>query len=182
MSLFSTEIILDGEIPSGDARQKWKKEVESDARKGKIKGKALFLHSHKNNKLVLRYYQSYGKDFCDTMFTGEIFSYDDGKSQITGKITVPETMRRFAWGLIAASFPIALLFNLILYFTAPFFEEYMPFLPKLPETGYNGVFTFSGAVLILIIIGIMCLTVDKRKIKSVVDYLHEFLQEEQEET
>jgi hypothetical protein len=174
MSLFSTEIILDGAIPSSDARQKWKKAIESNARKAKIKGKILFLHSLKDNKYILHYYQSYGRDFCDTMFTGEIFEYDDNKSQITGKITAPVTMKRFAWGLIAASLPLAFLLNVILYYAVPHFTITQGM--DMPETGYNGVFIFGGTALALIAIAVMSLMVDKRKAKAVMDYLHEFLQ------
>ncbi|MCL1904151.1 MAG: hypothetical protein FWF94_07025 [Oscillospiraceae bacterium] len=181
MALFSTEIILDGEIPSTDAKLKWERAAESGARVGRVKGKALFLHSHKEHKYSLHYYQSYGKDLCDIMFTGEIFEYDEGKSQISGKITVSEAMKLFAWIIIIASFPLALLFNLILYYITPFVEGYMPFLTKLPETGYNGVFSFAGAAVALVIVGIMSLKVDKRKVKTVMDYLHEFLQREEEE-
>ena len=173
--LFSLEIVVDGKISSTEAREKWEQTMDSSARKAKIKGKPLFLHSRhakQRHKYVLHYYQSYGRDFCDTMFTGEIFEYDDGKSQITGKITTSTSMKRFAAALFILAIPLAFLFNVGLYHLAP----YLTFLPSL-----NELFTFIGAALVIISIGIMCLIIDKRKIRKITDYLHEFLQEESDD-
>ena len=166
---FSAEVILDSPLSTAQAGQKWKQEVESCARKGKTKGKALFLHSFKEGKCVLHYYQNYGGDFCDTVFTGEISEYDNG-SQITGNVTVPKSMRWFAAALIVASIPLSILFNFILYRV----------VPSLSGSSYMiEVSTFVGAMLALIAIAIMSLMTDKRKVKVIMDYLHEFLREKE---
>ncbi|MCL2071582.1 MAG: hypothetical protein FWH07_05030 [Oscillospiraceae bacterium] len=182
MSLFSAEIILDGAVSSSEARTNWKNAVESDAHKVKVKGKTLFLHSYKDNRCVLHYYQSYGRDFCDTMFIGEIFEYGEGGSQITGKITASTAMKRFAWIMIAASLPLAFLFNAVLYYSLIFLDKLNPYITTARDTGLYGIFTFAAAAITSVIIGIMCLIVDKRKLKAITDYLYNFLKESEYST
>jgi len=179
MSLFKSEIVVDGVIPTSHARSKWEHAVRSGATRMKIKGKALFLHSYsKDNRCVLNYYQNYGGDFCSATFTGEIFDYDEGKSQITGNVTASASVKRFAWGLLAASLPSALLFSALLFFSTPFLRESVPFLQGLLLFSDNVVVSFAGTMLVLTAIAIMCFVVDKRRSKEIMDYLHKFLQED----
>ena len=110
------------------------------------------------------------------MFTGEIFEYYDGKCQASGKITTSTAMKRFAGLLIAVSIPLAFLFNVILYHISLFFEV-LPFMPE--NFSLNELFTFVGALVVLIAIAIMCFAIDKRKVRAVTDYLHEFLRLEE---
>jgi hypothetical protein len=182
-SPFSAEIILDGAISSDEARAKWEEVAASSARRIPPVGMPHFIHAahagrgSKHTLYCLYYHRSYGRDFCDAMFSGEIYEYDDGGCQITGKITASTNMRRFAWGLIAASLPLALLFDLLLYTISPYLEV----VPMLAEDfDYNELLVLLGAMLALIAVGIMCLTVDKRRVKDISDYLHEFLQPNQE--
>jgi hypothetical protein len=175
MSLFKSEIILDGKIPSEQARKKWDEAVDSGAGKVKIKGKSLFVHSRRNNKCVLHYYQSYASDLCDTMFTGEIFAYDENGSQITGKITVSSAMKRFAGILTVLAIPLAFVFAMILEYTIPYLYERLPFMRNILHFLDNWGFNFIGAAVTLAAIAVMCLIVDKRRVKDVMDYLHDFL-------
>jgi len=179
MSLFSADIVLDGAISTDAARDKWDKAIESGARKAKVKGKNLFLHSRTGalgtGKYVLHYHREYGKDFCDAVFTGDIYDYDEGTSQITGKITVSKSMRIFGIALTALSLPLAFIFEWILFFVTPHLEV-IPFMPSGFE--FNQLFVIIAATLAIGAIGILCLIVDKRRVKDIMDYLHEFLQEE----
>jgi hypothetical protein len=178
-SPFSQEILLDGKISSAAARERWEQAADSGARRAKVKGKALYLHSRTGSlgtgKYVLHYYQAYGNDFCDAVFTGEIYEYDEGQSQITGKITVSRSMKLFAVLLMVFSFPLALIIEAILYYTTPFMEV-IPFMPA--NFAFNQIFVVAAATISLILIAVMCLFVDKRRVKEIMDYLHEFLREE----
>jgi hypothetical protein len=182
MSLFSQEIVLDGHITSAEAREKWADEVESGARKAKVKGKSLYLHSYEKTskllkKCVLYYYRDYGRDFCDSMFTGEIFEYEDGGCQITGVVTVPKAMKRFAIALIALSLPLARLFNEILFAVSPLLN--INFY-TLDRTTFE-VMTFIIVALTFITIGFMCMVVDKNKVNGIIEYLHGFLRDENQQ-
>lgn len=158
---FSTEILTDGEISVDEARRKWNETAESQARKTKVKGKALFLHGVKGNKFTLFYHQSYGTDWCDTVFTGEIAEYDDGKSQIFGKVTASPTMKKFAAGLAIGTVPVLLTIWIVLYC----FGVYMPALVSY------------AVIVIAAVSAVMSLAVDKGKAKIITEYLYEFLKE-----
>jgi hypothetical protein len=169
-SPFKSDIVVDGTLASTNAKLKWEKVAISNAMKLRIKGKPLFVHSRKENKYILNYYQSYGRDFCDATFVGEIFEYDEGGSQITGKVTASTSVKRFGLGLIALSLPLAFVFNEILHLVLPGSRE------PIQE-----LFAFSGAALALIVIAIMCFIVDKRRVKEIMEYLNKFLQEEEQD-
>ena len=176
MSMFSPEIVLAGHMSSEEARDKWEKAVESGARQGKVTGKSLFLHSYENTskllkKCVLHYYQCYGNDFCDAMFTGEIYDYEDGNCQIHGKVTVPPAMKRFSVILFVLAIPLASLLNEVLY-------RMRQFSNLVINTRNIEYFTFFGGVLAIVAIGIMCRMVDKRKVKHIIEYLNEFLKKD----
>jgi len=178
-SPFKTEITLEGELSSQAAREKWEQtslEVGKKVNKRKKKrGSPLFVHSKYKGKYVLYYYHNYGGDFCDTMFTGEIFEYDEGKCQVTGFVTASTSLRRFAVALFALAAPLALGFTLLVYYIAPFLEV----APLLSEGFEHNIgLVFVGAVAAVAAIAVLCLFVDNRRVKSILDYLNEFLKEE----
>jgi hypothetical protein len=174
MSLFSSEIVLAGDITTGEARQKWEQAAVSNARKSKIKGKPLFLHSQKKGKYVLHYYQSYGNDVCDAMFTGEIFDYDGGGCQVTGKVTVSSFMKRFAAVLAVAAFPLAILFGIVLRYVLILFDQSNAYERELIQD----FFAVCGAFFVIAGIAVMCLIVDKRRVQSIMEYLNNFIKKE----
>jgi hypothetical protein len=177
-SPFKVMIHLDGELTSAQAKKKWEDTAVSEARKAKIKGRATYRHSVSKGKYILYYYHNYGGDFCDTMFTGEIYEYDEGKCQITGKVTASKGLKRFSAVLIALSAPLALLFTMLVYHVAPHlpYNETMRILTEGFE--HNIAFIFGGTVTAFIAIAILCLWVDNRRVKSIMDYLSVFLKEE----
>jgi hypothetical protein len=176
MSLFKADIVLDGELSSTQAREKWERTAVDTARqanKGKIKGRAVYVHGGVAGKYVLYYYHNFGGDFCDTMFTGEIFEYDEGKCQVTGRITVSTSVKRFAAVLFALSIPLGILFELIIHHVSPYLM-----IPQLsPDFDYNNWLVFGGAFLAVNAIAVLCLCVDNRRVRNITDYLHEFLKE-----
>jgi hypothetical protein len=179
MSLFFQEIVLDGNISTAEAREKWENAIESGARKMKVKGKSLFLHSRTGSlgtgKYVLHYHREYGRDFCDAVFTGEIFEYEEGTSQIHGKVTVSKQMKRFGIILAILSFPLAIVFDWILFYITP----HLAVIPFMPEGfQFNQLFVLIAATLAIIAIGIMCMMIDKRRVKEIMDYLQDFLRKE----
>jgi hypothetical protein len=177
LSPFKAEIVLDGELTSAQAREKWEHTATAEARKKKVRGKATYVHSTsaKTRKYILYYYHNYGGDFCDTMFTGEIFEYDEGRCQVSGKVTASTAAKRFAGVLIAFSIPLAFLFNMIMYYATPHLEI-LPFMPS--GFKYNELFVFIGAILVINAIAILSLCVDNRRVRNITDYLHEFLKSE----
>ncbi|MCL1832196.1 MAG: hypothetical protein FWG45_04705, partial [Oscillospiraceae bacterium] len=99
-SPFKAQIITDGELTTAQAREKWEAAALSQSRrtrKRESKGQPLYVHATRADKsqYILYYHHSYGKDFCDTMFVGEIYAYDDNKCQVTGKVTASTAVRRF---------------------------------------------------------------------------------------
>jgi len=181
-SLFSAEILIDGELSSKQARNKWEKVALKTAmqinkrsrKKANGKGRALYVHttSTKDRKYVLYYHHNYGSDFCDTMFKGEIFDYDDGKCQILGKVTASTGIKRFSRIIMLLSIPLAILFNQLFYFVGSR-VEILPFMPHGYE--YNALYIFGGTILTLNAIAIMCLCIDNKKVRAISDYLNEFL-------
>jgi len=160
---FAAEILTDGELSASRAREKWAETAESQARKVKVKGKALFLHGMKDGKLTLAYYQSYGNDICDTVFTGELSEYDDGKSQLYGKVTASPAMKRFAVGIGAGIIPLLALVFAVGYYG---FGVYLP-----------SVVYYAG-VAAAAVSAVMSLAVDKNKTKLISEYLYNFLKED----
>ncbi|MCL2037359.1 MAG: hypothetical protein FWG83_08265 [Oscillospiraceae bacterium] len=188
MSLFSPEIVLDGTLSTAEARLKWEKETESGARQAKVKGKALFLHSlapekpakssKEGGRYVLHYYSNYGGDFCDAVFSGEIFEYEDTRSQILGKVTVSRSMKRFSIILFVLALPLAVLFDMMVYFGKPRLYEAMPSMRSILNYIDSSILTIFIATSVTVAAGIMCLIVDKRKVKEIMDYLNDFLKED----
>ncbi|MCL2754724.1 MAG: hypothetical protein FWD35_03270, partial [Oscillospiraceae bacterium] len=127
-SPFKADIVLDGELSPEKAREKWKQtalDVGKRINRGKkVKGSPMYIHSHdsKTRRYILYYYHNYGGDFCDTMFTGEIFEYDDGKCQISGRVTASRFMKRFAVVLAALSLPLALVLTVVISYISLYLE------------------------------------------------------------
>jgi len=164
---FAVSVLTDGELSANRARLKWSETIEAQSRKAKIKGKALFLHGMKGGKFTLAYYQSYGTDWCDTVFTGEIAEYDDGKSQIFGKVTASPAMKRFAVGAAVGIIPLLLLIFVVSYYG---FGVYLPSV------------VYYGGIAAAAVSAVMSLAVDKNKTKIISEYLYNFLKEDQHET
>jgi hypothetical protein len=180
-SLFKAEIVLDGELTTEQAREKWEQTATAQARGAKVRGKAVYIHSRspKSGKYILYYYHNFGGDFCDTMFTGEIFEYDEGKCQVLGHVTASTGIRRFSRALMILSVPLGFLFNVIMYYLTPYLAV-LPFMPGDPR-GYSETFMFAGAVLVINAIAVLCLFVDNRRVRSITDYLHTFLKAKEEQ-
>jgi uncharacterized protein YjeT (DUF2065 family) len=178
----SAEIVVDGNITPEEARLKWEQTAVSSSRKVKIKGKSLFLHLKKDGKYVLQYYQNYGSDVCDAVFIGDIYEYDENGSQITGKVKAPRSMKILSIILFVLALPIAVLINTLLYYVLPTLSQ-----PKMADDMiYMGdavleLLTIAGSGLVIIVIGVMCLIVDKRKVSAIIDYLYNFLRRDNRE-
>jgi hypothetical protein len=177
-SIFKAEIVLDGELSSADAQQKWEDTALKEARKARVKGKPLYIHARSRGKYVLYYYHNFGGDFCDTMFTGEIFEYDEGKSQITGKITASTAMKRFAVVLFLLSLPLALLFDMLMLYLIP----YLQIMESYENNQLFQIFAFGGTVVTINAIAVLSLCIDNRRVHNIMEYLNDFLKDEQVST
>jgi hypothetical protein len=99
MKLFKKELHMTGSDSADSARSRWKERNPSPT-----VGKPHFVRTadSKEQNLLLFYHHSFGKDMCDTMFTGEILP-NDGGCQLHGYITVTPRMRLFAWIMLIAA-------------------------------------------------------------------------------
>ena len=175
MSLFREEIVIDGEISAEEALRKWDNVTPKP-----IKGSAMFFHSRSkrgNDKLILKYYSSYGRDFCDAEFSGHIEPFDDGKCMVTGKVTASRSMKVFATVFAAVAFPLSWVLAILLYYVDRFARLFMSELPQiLPSLDDDtGLWFLVGLItLTLAIIAMMCLIIDRNKVNAIMQYLHKF--------
>jgi hypothetical protein len=98
MSVFKRELHLTGSDSAHQAQTRWKARNTSPT-----VGKPHFVRTADDRQsLLLYYHNSFKKDMCDTMFTGDIQPNDEG-CQLHGYVTVTPRMRLFAWILLAVS-------------------------------------------------------------------------------
>ncbi|MCL2633298.1 MAG: hypothetical protein FWD34_02165 [Oscillospiraceae bacterium] len=173
--IFSTDVLVDGNITSELARQRW-----SEYEQEQIRGKPLFIHSMKDGKYMLHYHQSYKTDLCDTVFLGEIFEYEESGSQILGKVTASKSMRRFGIATIIAAFPVAWLVNVLLFHVDELLNN-MEMINPIRLNNFNPTLTFFASAIIAAGVAIMSQNVDKRRVKDITEHLHKFLNVSEDE-
>lgn len=166
---FKKEISLVGSLSSEEVREKWKltadnqkntttaddsENITSDYTLRTI-GKPFCGFSVNGGKYYMHYHSSYKKDFCDTMFEGEIFANDE-TCQLQGIVKAAPGMKNFANIFLLCCIVIG-----VFYFFFPFFGYPL----------YGSLLSF----LIGTAVAFLTLKVDANKLESVMDNLQHFI-------
>lgn len=154
---FEKQIALTGSLSAEEAKQKWK---DNETLSEKIIGKPFYEYSSRVNtrgeeEFTMNYHMSYKKDFCDTMFSGEIFN-DDDTCQLHGYIKATPLMKRFA-----------LIFLICCVVLGGLYLVFAPF-------GYP-LYGFLIFIVLGITVAFLSLKVDNGRINRVMEALQEFI-------
>lgn len=153
-------VAFDSQTPQNLVEKKIDEAIEQQHELYKQKGKAVFVWERNGDEVFLRYHQTYKKDMGDTAFKGRLKKGLAG-CQLDGCFCKPKAVWAIFW-IIAAIFVIALVGLPILLSQSPDIPLYyaLPFL------------TFA-AIGVYILVSLLMF--DKKRLRTLNDYLRDFM-------
>lgn len=153
-------ITLDSAASCGETEEKIDEAIEQQRELYKQKGKPVFVWERNGEEVFLRYHQTYKKDMGDTAFKGKLKKGLTG-CQLDGYICKPKAVWVIFW-IIAAVFLILLVGLPVLLSQSPDIPLYYA-LPLL---------TFA-AIGVYILVSLLMF--DKKRLRTLNDYLRDFM-------
>ena len=153
-------VTLDSAMSKEETEKKIDLAIEQQRELYKQKGKPVFVWERNGEELFLRYHQTYKKDMGDTAFKGKLKKGLAG-CQLDGYICKPKAVWVIFWA-IAAIFVI-------------FFAGLPVLLSQSPDIPLYYALPFLTFAAIGVYILVSLLMFDKKRLRTLNDYLREFM-------